>query len=226
MPQQPGSDPATTDGPRAGAQRAPAPAPAPQSPSPAPRRARSRLSFFAPRAGSSVDPLLAPLLETMTAVSPKENLEIVRRAYTVAERAHRGQTRKSGDRTSPIPSRSPRSWPSSARPAEVVAAALLHDTVEDTDYSPGTACAPSSAGDRRDGRRRHQAGQGHLWRGRPGRETVRKMIVAMSRDVRVLLIKLPTVCTTPAPGSTSAASAERKAKETLEIYAAGASTGV
>src|SRR5690606_16149972 len=87
-------------GPADQAARPPAAPPAqpdsPRTPSTAPRRSRSRLSFFAPRS-SPVDPLLAPLLETMTAVSPKENQELVRQAYTVAERAHRGQARRSGD---------------------------------------------------------------------------------------------------------------------------------
>ena len=56
-------------GPADQAARPPATSPAqpdsPRTPSTAPRRSRSRLSFFAPRS-SPVDPLLAPLLETMT----------------------------------------------------------------------------------------------------------------------------------------------------------------
>ena len=107
----------------------------PRTPSTSPRRSRSRLSFFAPRAASAVDPLLAPLLETMTAVSPKENQELVRRAYAVAERSHRGQTRRSGDPYITHPVSVATILAELGSPADVVAAALLHDTVEDTDYS-------------------------------------------------------------------------------------------
>src|SRR5699024_1856082 len=103
----------------------------PRSPSQAPRRSRSRLSFFSSRAGTAVDPLLAPLLETMTAISPKESPELVRRAYTVAEQAHRGQTRRSGDPYITHPVSVAMILAELGSPAEVIAAALLHDTVED-----------------------------------------------------------------------------------------------
>ena len=92
MSQESSSPPSGASVPSGGEHRAPAPAPAPaakspatpKSPSTAPRRNRSRLSFFTSRSGPTVDPLLAPLLETMTAISPKESPELVRRAYTVA----------------------------------------------------------------------------------------------------------------------------------------------
>ena len=191
MSQQPGSQPAKADVPRPGDQSASStPAPTPRALPPAPRRARSRLSFFSPRAGSSVDPLLAPLLETMTAVSPKENLEIVRRAYTVAERAHRGQTRKSGDPYITHPVSVATILAEMGYPADVVAAALLHDTVEDTDYSLERLRQRLRRGDRR----AWSTGSPNWTRSNYGEaaqaETVRKMIVAMSRDIRVLLIKL------------------------------------
>ena len=192
MPQQPGSQPATTGGARSGEQQpasAPTPASSPRTPAAVPRRTRSRLSFFAPRAGSSVDPLLAPLLETMSAVSPKESQELVRRAYTVAERAHRGQSRKSGDPYITHPVSVATILAELGSPAEVIAAALLHDTVEDTDYSLerlrtefGEVIAVMVDGvTKLDKVTYGEAAQA---------ETVRKMIVAMSRDVRVLLIKL------------------------------------
>src|SRR5699024_6635185 len=86
--------------PEPGPARAPRPRPAappPRGPPPPPaRRPRPRRSSFGPRTGTT-DPLLAPLLETISSVSPKENLSLVQRAYRVAERAHSGQTRRSGD---------------------------------------------------------------------------------------------------------------------------------
>lgn len=209
-------------GPADQAARPPATSPAqpdsPRTPSTAPRRSRSRLSFFAPRS-SPVDPLLAPLLETMTAVSPKENQELVRQAYTVAERAHRGQTRRSGDPYITHPVSVATILAELGSPADVVAAALLHDTVEDTDYSLdqlraefGEVIAVMVDGvTKLDKVTYGEAAQA---------ETVRKMIVAMSRDVRVLLIKLADRLHNARTWKyVPAASAERKAKETLEIYA-------
>src|SRR5690625_6701429 len=48
---------------------------APRTPA---RRPRARRSFFGPRTGTT-DPLLAPLLETISSVSPKESLSLVQR---------------------------------------------------------------------------------------------------------------------------------------------------
>ena len=227
MSQESSSPPSGASVPSGGEHRAPAPAPTPatkspatpKSPSTAPRRNRSRLSFFTSRSGPTVDPLLAPLLETMTAISPKESPELVRRAYTVAEKAHRGQTRKSGDPYITHPVSVATILAELGSPAEVIAAALLHDTVEDTDYSLerlraefGEVIAVMVDGvTKLDKVTYGEAAQA---------ETVRKMIVAMSRDVRVLLIKLADRLHNARTWKyVPAASAERKAKETLEIYA-------
>ncbi|MGO1422940.1 MAG: HD domain-containing protein, partial [Brachybacterium sp.] len=191
MPQEPASPPSRASVPTGGERSTSTPSDdsTPLPPSSASRKSRSRLSFFSSRAGTAVDPLLAPLLETMTAVSPKENPELVRRAYTVAEQAHRGQTRKSGDPYITHPVSVAMILAELGSPAEVIAAALLHDTVEDTDYS--LARLRSEFGEviavlvdgvtKLDKVTYGEAAQA---------ETVRKMIVAMSRDVRVLLIKL------------------------------------
>ena len=196
------------------------PTPAPtKGPSQGPRKPRSRLSFFSARSATTTDPLLAPLLETMSAVSPKESLTLIQRAYTVAERAHRGQSRKSGDPYITHPVSVATILAELGSPAEVVAAALLHDTVEDTDYSLdrlreefGEVIAVMVDGvTKLDKVTYGEAAQA---------ETVRKMIVAMSRDVRVLLIKLADRLHNARTWKyVPASSAERKAKETLEIYA-------
>ena len=220
MSQEPASPPSKASAPTGGPRSAPSPdVSTPRSPSSAPRRGRSRLSFFSPRGGAPVDPLLVPLLETMTAVSPKESTELVRRAYTVAELAHRGQTRRSGDPYITHPVSVAMILAELGSPAEVIAAALLHDTVEDTDYSLerlrgefGEVIAVMVDGvTKLDKVTYGEAAQA---------ETVRKMIVAMSRDVRVLLIKLADRLHNARTWKyVPAASAERKAKETLEIYA-------
>jgi GTP pyrophosphokinase len=190
----------------------------PPRPAPAPRRSRNPLAFFGGRT-SGTDPLLVPLLETITRVSPKDDLSLVQRAYTVAERAHRGQSRKSGDPYITHPVSVATILAELGAPTEVIAAALLHDTVEDTDYS--LASLSEEFGEvianlvdgvtKLDKVTYGEAAQA---------ETVRKMIVAMSRDVRVLLIKLADRLHNARTWKyVPAASAERKAKETLEIYA-------
>src|SRR5664279_4922675 len=59
-------------------------------------RVRARFARFGgPR--TDTNPVLEPLLSTVRAAHPKADLSIIERAYAVAEKAHRGQLRKSGD---------------------------------------------------------------------------------------------------------------------------------
>ena len=100
-----------------------------------------------------------------------------------------------------------------------LAAALLHDTVEDTDYSleqlradfgPEIAMLVDGV-TKLDKVQFGEAAQA---------ETVRKMVVAMSRDIRVLVIKLADRLHNARTWKfVASASAEKKARETLEIYA-------
>jgi len=184
-----------------------------------PWRSRSRLPFFGARSATPADTILEPLLQTIAAVSPKEDLSLVERAYQVAETAHRGQLRKSGDPYITHPVSVATILAELGAPREVIAAALLHDTVEDTDYSLedlrrdfGEEISILVDGvTKLDKVTYGEAAQA---------ETVRKMIVAMSRDVRVLLIKLADRLHNARTWKyVPSSSAERKAKETLEIYA-------
>jgi GTP pyrophosphokinase len=103
--------------------------------------------------------------------------------------------------------------------AKTIAAALLHDTVEDTDYSLAQVRA-----DFGEEITLLVDGVTKLDRLKYGEdaqaETVRKMVVAMSKDIRVILIKLADrLHNARTWGFVDSASAERKARETLEIYA-------
>ena len=101
-----------------------------------------------------------------------------------------------------------------------LAAALLHDTVEDTDYSLDQLRARVRRPSRDARRRRDQARQGHATatRRRPRRSA--RWSSRCPATSACWSSSSPTGCTTPGPGSSSpAASAERKARETLEIYA-------
>ncbi len=159
------------------------------------------------------------LLRTVRTHHPKADLSLLERAYAAAEKAHRGQTRRSGEPYITHPVAVAQILADLGLGTKTIAAALLHDTVEDTDYSLemlrvdfGDEIAMLVDGvTKLDKMKYGDSAQA---------ETVRKMIVAMSRDIRVLVIKLADrLHNARTWGFVPAESAARKAKETLEIYA-------
>src|SRR3954469_8084090 len=181
-------------------------------------RVRARLARFGgPR--TAVTPVLEPLLRSVRATHPKADLSVIERAYDVAERAHDGQMRKSGDPYITHPLAVTTILAELGMTPATLAAALLHDTVEDTDYRLpqlekdfGAEIAMLVDGvTKLDKVTYGQAAQA---------DTVRKMVVAMARDIRVLVIKLADRLHNARTWRyVSRESAQRKARETLEIYA-------
>ncbi len=181
-------------------------------------RVRSRLVRFGAR-GTTGSPVLEPLLQVIRANQPKADLSVIERAYGVAEQAHRGQLRKSGDPYITHPVAVATILAELGMTPSTLVAALLHDTVEDTDYSleelradfgPEVAMLVDGV-TKLDKVTFGEAAQA---------ETVRKMVVAMSRDIRVLVIKLADRLHNARTWKfVPAESAQRKARETLEIYA-------
>ncbi|MGJ7442708.1 RelA/SpoT family protein [Aquipuribacter sp. MA13-6] len=168
---------------------------------------------------TQVSPILEPLLVTVRAADPKADTSLLERAFVVAERAHAGQERKSGDPYITHPVAVATILAELGMPTSTLAAALLHDTVEDTDYSLddlrtdfGEEVALLVDGvTKLDKVHYGDAAQA---------ETVRKMVVAMARDIRVLVIKLADRLHNARTWKfVSAGSAQKKARETLEIYA-------
>jgi GTP pyrophosphokinase len=163
--------------------------------------------------------VIEPLLQAVRTNHPKADLTLLERAYATAERAHRGQLRKSGDPYITHPVAVATILAELGMTPPTLAAALLHDTVEDTDYSleqlrseygPEIAMLVDGV-TKLDKVTYGDAAQA---------ETVRKMVVAMSRDIRVLVIKLADRLHNARTWKfVPAASAEKKARETLEIYA-------
>ncbi|WP_394163464.1 RelA/SpoT family protein [Galactobacter valiniphilus] len=185
-----------------------------------PGRTFSRLVRFAGRSSqSSAPPILEPLLRTVRANSPREDLDLITRAYTVAERLHDGVKRKSGDPYITHPVAVATILAEMGMTGSTLAAALLHDTVEDTDYSleeltrdfgPEIAMLVDGV-TKLDKVKYGQAAQA---------ETVRKMIIAMAQDIRVLVIKLADRTHNARTWRyVNPESAAKKARETLEIYA-------
>jgi GTP diphosphokinase / guanosine-3',5'-bis(diphosphate) 3'-diphosphatase len=163
--------------------------------------------------------VLEPLLSTVRSAHPKADLSIIERAYAVAEKAHQGQLRKSGDPYITHPLAVTSILAELGMTPDTLAAALLHDTVEDTPYS-----LESLTSDFGDEIAMLVDGVTKLDRVTYGEaaqaETVRKMVVAMARDIRVLVIKLADRLHNARTWRyVSEDSAQRKARETLEIYA-------
>jgi len=196
----------------------PPPAPAPDQPIATPSRVRARFARFGgPR--TDTDPVLEPLLRSVRSSHPKADISVIERAYAVADQAHRGQLRKSGDPYITHPLAVTTILAELGMTPDTLAAALLHDTVEDTEYS--LEALTRDFGDevamlvdgvtKLDKVTYGEAAQA---------ETVRKMVVAMARDIRVLVIKLADRLHNARTWRyVSEASAQRKARETLEIYA-------
>lgn len=179
---------------------------------------RSRLPriFAKPGAYNSE---LQVVIRAVKSNHPKSDTSIIERAFVAAEKAHSTQFRKSGEPYITHPLAVAKILADLGIGATTIAAALLHDTVEDTDYTLdfvkrdfGQEVAMLVDGvtklDKLKFGDNTQA------------ETVRKMVVAMSKDIRVLVIKLADRLHNARTWKfVPEESAKRKAQETLEIYA-------
>ena len=159
------------------------------------------------------------LVRTVRANHPKGDFALIERAYISAAQAHQGQQRQSGEPYITHPIAVAQILAELGLGPKAIAAALLHDTVEDTAYSLDQLSA--DFGDevamlvdgvtKLDKVKYGDAAQA---------ETVRKMIVAMSKDIRVLVIKLADrLHNARTWGFVPPEKARKKATETLEIYA-------
>lgn len=158
------------------------------------------------------------LIRTVRSGWPKADLSVIERAYRVAEQAHHEQKRRSGEPYITHPIAVAQILAELGLAPVVIAAALLHDTVEDTDYSLEqlTADFGEEIAMLVDGvTKLDKVKYGDSAQA----ETVRKMIISMSRDIRVIVIKLADrLHNARTWGFVPSESAKRKAQETLEIY--------
>jgi GTP pyrophosphokinase len=167
------------------------------------------------------DELLAPLLSAYKERHPKTDPAVILQAYTVADTAHNGQLRKSGDAYITHPVSVATILARLGLDDITIASALLHDAVEDTGVSLadieaqfGPVVASIVDGVTKleriqfDSRQAQQAA------------TMRKMLVAMAKDPRVLLIKLADrLHNMRTIAAMDEWKQERIAQETLDIYA-------
>src|SRR5256885_9227676 len=161
------------------------------------------------------------LLRAVKTYNPKADLKEIQRAFAFAETSHRGQKRASGEDFIEHPLGVANILADLGMDTTTLVAALLHDVVEDTDLSIeqieegfGPQVAQLVDGVTKLDRitfRSREAEQA---------ENVRKMMVAMARDIRVLLIKLADrLHNMRTLGSMPPLKQKEKATETLEIYA-------
>jgi guanosine-3',5'-bis(diphosphate) 3'-pyrophosphohydrolase len=161
------------------------------------------------------------LEEKLAAYVPPGQVALVRRAYEVGAHAHAGQTRKSGEPYITHPIAVASILADLGLDHETIIAAILHDTLEDTPVTRselasefGPAVAELVDGvtklDKLQFKSRQEAAA----------ESFRKMLLAMARDLRVILIKLADrLHNMRTLGSMDVGSRRRIARETLEIYA-------
>ena len=158
------------------------------------------------------------LLKTVRQHHPRADFIQLGEAHEVARKAHEGQKRRSGEPYITHPIAVAQILAELGIGPKTIIAALLHDTVEDTDYTLDECRAQFGAEvamlvdgvTKLDKVKYGDSAQA---------ETVRKMIVAMSKDIRVLVIKLADrLHNARTWGFMPVESAQRKARETLEIY--------
>jgi len=160
-------------------------------------------------------------LETAAAYLPADQRETLIRAWRVGAAAHAGQTRKSGEPYITHPVAAATVLAEQGVDVETLVAAILHDTIEDTPLTREEIAAEFGATvaelvegvtklDKLQFRDRQEAAA----------ESFRKMMLAMARDLRVILIKLADrLHNMRTLGAQSSEARARIARETLEIYA-------
>ncbi|QDF65373.1 bifunctional GTP diphosphokinase/guanosine-3',5'-bis pyrophosphate 3'-pyrophosphohydrolase [Shewanella sp. SNU WT4] len=165
--------------------------------------------------------LFEGLKDSASAYLQAEQVELLKQAYQVARDAHEGQMRSSGEPYITHPVAVARILADMRLDHETLMAALLHDTIEDTYVTHqdlaelfGTSVAELVEGvsklDKLKFRDKKEAQA----------ENFRKMVMAMTQDIRVILIKLADrTHNMRTLGSLRPDKRRRIARETLEIYA-------
>jgi GTP pyrophosphokinase len=165
--------------------------------------------------------LVDELIAEVEAYNPDVDKALLRRAFELAERAHEGQTRRSGEAFIHHPLEVARICARLHLDEQTIAAALLHDVVEDTGAELeeiraefGSEIAQLVDGVTKLTRISFQS------REQAEAENYRKMIVAMAQDVRVILVKLADrLHNMRAIEYQTKQKQAQKARETLEVYA-------
>ncbi len=167
------------------------------------------------------DVTITGLIEKVRSYNPEADEELIARAYGTAHAAHKGQVRKSGEPFVYHPLCAAEILADLHLDSTTIAASLLHDVLEDTELTKKELASlfGDDVAEIVDGvTKLKRLPSGNLEEAQA--ESLRKMIVAMSRDVRVIIIKLADrLHNMRTLAYLKREKALQKATETLEIYA-------
>jgi GTP diphosphokinase / guanosine-3',5'-bis(diphosphate) 3'-diphosphatase len=147
----------------------------------------SRRMLARPAPATCRDDVLAGLREVLRVTRPGADIELIGRAYEVAAYWHQGQTRRSGDPYITHPLAVATILAEAGADDEMLCAALLHDTVEDTPYTRDALSREFGAGVAALVTETAALDQA---KGQGRRTAVRMMAAAESADARAVVIKL------------------------------------
>ena len=161
------------------------------------------------------------ILDAVKSYSPKADLDLIRRAYELARKAHEGQTRVSGEAYIIHPLHVAQILTQLHLDDATISAALLHDVVEDTIYTNeqmkemfGDEVAMLIDGVTKLGRLQYKSKE------EAQLESYRKMFLAMAKDIRVIMIKLADRLHNMRTLKYMREDKQKRiARETIEIYA-------
>ncbi|HET6436180.1 MAG TPA: bifunctional (p)ppGpp synthetase/guanosine-3',5'-bis(diphosphate) 3'-pyrophosphohydrolase [Xanthomonadaceae bacterium] len=160
-------------------------------------------------------------LQRATAYLPAEQQRLLRRAWAVGAAAHAGQTRRSGEPYITHPVAVAAVLAEQRVDVETLVAAILHDTLEDTPLCREAIASEfgETVAELVDGVTKLDKLQ-FADRQEAAAESFRKMLLAMARDLRVILIKLADrLHNMRTLGAQTPEARVRIARETLEIHA-------
>lgn len=161
------------------------------------------------------------IAEAIKRYHPSPNLDLLKSAYDFAQHAHEGQVRASGEpyllhlvEVAKLAANLKLDLPS-------IIAALLHDTLEDCSVGFSDLVSRFGGGGCQNRRGGHQAYPDRIQsREEKQAENFRKMLIAMAKDIRVVLVKLcDRLHNMQTLGFVSEEKRRRIAQETLDIYA-------
>lgn len=160
-------------------------------------------------------------LDSIKSYNPNYDMDLIARAYDVASRMHEGQYRKSGEKYIIHPMAVAKILAELGMDEETIVAGLLHDVIEDTPYTDEELTA--EFGDQIDlmveGVTKLASLKFETKEERQA-ESLRKMFLAMSKDIRVLIIKLADrLHNLRTINYMSEKQIKNKCQETLDIYA-------
>lgn len=164
---------------------------------------------------------MEPLAKILAAYLPEEHIAAVRRAYEFGAREHKGQSRATGEPYIFHPMAVARILAEMRMDSTTLIAAILHDVIEDTGVSKREVADRfgNDVAELVDGVSKIGKIEG-MTRAQRQAESFRKLLLAMTQDLRVILIKLADrLHNMRTLDSMSAEQKKRIARETLDIYA-------